>query len=282
MNAIEVQNVCKEYKGFRLDNVSLTLPAGCIMGLIGENGAGKSTLIKAIMGAVSADSGQIKVLGQENTKNFSRLKEEIGIVLSEPAFPEELSARQIQKAMRHTYRNWDDDAFEQYREQLRLPKDKIFKTYSRGMKMKLAIAVALSHRSRLLIIDEGTAGLDPIVRDEILDIFFDFTRQADHSILISSHIVSDLEKLCDYICLIHRGQVLFSMEKELLKERYGIFHGTDEELAAMDQPAVKAARRNKYGVEALVDKSKVPEGTRLEVPTLEDVIVYAVKGGVTL
>jgi len=153
MNAIEVQNVCKEYKGFRLDNVSLTLPSGCIMGLIGENGAGKSTLIKAIMGAVSADSGQIKVLGQENTKNFSRLKEEIGIVLSEPGFPEELSARQIQKVMRHTYRNWDDDAFEQYREQLRLPKDKIFKTYSRGMKMKLAIAVALSHRSRLLIID---------------------------------------------------------------------------------------------------------------------------------
>lgn len=153
MNAIEVQNLCKEYKGFRLDNVNLTLSSGCIMGLIGENGAGKSTLIKLIMGASCRDSGQIRVLGQDNRKGFSRVKEDIGIVLSEPAFPEELSAKQIQKVLRHAYRNWDDEAFETYMKKLRLPKDKAFKAYSRGMKMKLAIAAALSHRAKLLVLD---------------------------------------------------------------------------------------------------------------------------------
>lgn len=282
MNAIEVQNLCKEYKGFRLDSVNLTLPSGCIMGLIGENGAGKSTLIKLIMGASCRDSGQIRVLGQDNRKDFSRVKEDIGIVLSEPAFPEELSAKQMQKVLRHAYKNWDDEAFEAYMEKLHLPKDKAFKSYSRGMKMKLAIAAALSHRAKLLILDEATAGLDPIVRDEILDIFFEFTRQADHSILISSHIVSDLEKLCDYICFIHQGKVLFTEEKDLLKEKYGVLHCTQEQFEAIDSAAVKGVRHGKYGLEVLVERGLMPADAVLQQPSIEEIIVYVARGGVVL
>lgn len=282
MNAIEVQNLCKEYKGFRLDSVNLTLPSGCIMGLIGENGAGKSTLIKLIMGASCRDSGEIKVLGQDNRKDFDQIKEDIGVVLSEPAFPEELSARQIQKIMRKTYRNWEDETFETYLEKLRLPQRKVFKTYSRGMKMKLAIAVALSHKAKLLILDEATAGLDPIVRDEILDIFFEFTRQEDHSILISSHIVSDLEKLCDYICFIHKGKILFTEEKDLLKEKYGVFQCTQKQLDELNPLAVKGVRRGEYGVEVLVERSLMPAETVLLQPSIEEIMVYAAKGGIVL
>lgn len=280
MNAIEVQNLCKNYQEFRLDGVNLTLPSGCIMGLIGENGAGKTTLIKLIMGAISRDSGEIRVLGQDNRKEFRKVKENIGIVLSEPAFPEELKASEIQTVLRHSYQNWDDAAFERYVKGFQLPMNKRFKQYSRGMKMKLAIAAALSHRAKLLILDEATSGLDPIVRDEILDVFFDFTREEDHSILISSHIVSDLEKLCDYVCFMHQGRVLFCEEKDALLDRYGLYRCTEEQLAELDSAAIVQTRRSSgYGVEALVERAKVSEGLELSRPNMEDVILFMAKGG---
>ena len=197
MNALEIRNLTKKYNDFTLDNISFTLPSGCIMGLIGENGAGKSTTINLIMNAITRDEGEIIVLGKNNKDNFNLTKEEIGIVLDETGFPENLSAKQLNNIMKNTYRNWDEEIYSNYIKDFGLPDKKPFKDYSRGMKMKLAIAVALSHHAKLLILDEATSGLDPIVRDEILDIFLDFTRHENHSILISSHIVSDLEKLCE-------------------------------------------------------------------------------------
>ena len=278
MNAIELRDVSKKFKGFTLDHINLILPSGCIMGLVGENGAGKSTLIKLIMGALHCDSGEINVLGQKNDKKFKTVKEDVGIVLSEPNFPEEMTAAQIQKMMGQIYRNWDHAAFEQYLERFRLPRDKKFKSFSRGMKMKLSIAAALSHQARLLILDEATAGLDPVARDEILDLFFEFTREENHSILVSSHIVSDLEKLCDYISLIDNGKLLFCEEKDRMLEQYAVYRCTHEQLEQLDAAAVKGVRRSQYSIEALVDRRLVPGELALSAADMEEIIVMMTRG----
>ena len=209
MNAIEIKGLEKRYDGFQLGSFDLTLPSGCIMGLVGENGAGKSTTIKLIMNAIGRDAGEISVLGVDNrSAGFRDVKEDIGVVLDEAYFPEVISARNVGKVMALTYKNWDAAAFEGYLKKFSLAPDKIFKDYSRGMRMKLAIAAALSHGAKLLILDEATSGLDPMARDELLDIFNDFTRDENCSILLSSHIVSDLEKICDYIAFLHRGRLV--------------------------------------------------------------------------
>ena len=206
-NAIELHGLTKEYPGFRLGSLDLTLPSGSIMGLVGENGAGKSTTIKLIMNAVHRDSGVVSVLGVDNqSAAFHAIKEDIGIVLDEAYFSEVLNANDVGRIMANTYRQWEQETYEGYLQRFGLPRSKAFKDFSRGMKMKLAIAVALSHQAKLLILDEATSGLDPMVRDEILDIFNEYTRQEDRSILLSSHIVSDLEKICDYIAFLHKGE----------------------------------------------------------------------------
>lgn len=195
MNAIEIRNLCKEYKDFKIDNLCLTLPEGCIMGLVGENGAGKSTTMKLILNTIRKDGGEITVLDKNNTeKEFNSIKDLIGVVPDEASFPEVLNAKQVSKVMKYTYKYWDETAYFGYLNRFGLPQTKAFKDYSRGMKMKLSIAVALSHNARLLILDEPTSGLDPVVRDEILDILNDYTRDEKKSILISSHITGDLEK----------------------------------------------------------------------------------------
>ena len=219
LNAIEIKGLVKEYPGFRLGGLDLTLPSGSIMGLVGENGAGKSTTIKLIMNAVRKDSGAVSVLGTDNqSAAFNDVKESIGVVLDEAYFPEMLNANDVGRIMANTYRNWEPDTYESYVQRFSLPQDKAFRDYSRGMRMKLAIAVALSHQAKLLILDEATSGLDPMVRDEILDIFNEYTRQEDRSILLSSHIVSDLEKICDYIAFLHKGQLVLCEEKDRLLE----------------------------------------------------------------
>ncbi|MCM1149785.1 MAG: ABC transporter ATP-binding protein, partial [Butyricicoccus sp.] len=203
MNAIEIKNLSKSYEGFTLGGISLTLPEGAIMGLVGENGAGKSTTLRLIMNAITRDGGSVSVLGVDNrSPEFGAAKQEIGVVLDEAYFPEVLTARDVGRVMAGTYKNWDAARYGECLSRFALPEKKPFKEFSRGMKMKLAIAVALSHAPRLLILDEATSGLDPMMRDEILDIFNDFTRDETHSILMSSHIVSDLEKICDYIAFI--------------------------------------------------------------------------------
>ena len=215
MNALNINNLTKEYNGFTLDNITFSLPQGCILGLIGENGAGKSTTIRSILGSIKYD-GSIEVLGQPIS---AELKNRIGVVLDEVGFPDKLNANDINKIMKNMFSSWDEKAYQEYIRKFSLPDNKAFSEFSKGMKMKLGIAVALSHHAELLILDEPTSGLDPLVRDEIIDILNDFTREENHSILISSHIVSDLEKLCDYIAFMHKGRLMLCEEKDKLLEQ---------------------------------------------------------------
>ena len=280
MNAIEMKNVNKALGDFAIQNLDFVLPEGCICGLVGENGAGKSTTIRLIMGALKADSGEISVLGTDvNSSEFIGTKQDIGVVLDDAFFPEVLNASQIRRIMRNTYVNWNDALFDSYIRDFSLPVTKPIKDYSRGMRMKLAIASALCHDAKLLVLDEATAGLDPIVRDEVLDMLNEFTRQEDHSILISSHIISDLEKLCDYIAFIHEGRLKFCEEKDALIEKYGIFAGTNAEFSTVDSSAVIYGESNGLGgVRAMVLREKISEGIQLEKCSVEDVILNTVKG----
>ena len=280
MNAIELSHINKSFGDFAIRDLNLTVPSGTICGLVGENGAGKSTTIRLLMGALRPDSGTASVLGVDVTSpEFREVKENVGVVLDEAYFPESLNAAQVGKIMAATYRQWDQKLYDGYLKRFDLPEKKQFKDFSRGMRMKLAIAVALSHQPKLLVLDEATAGLDPIVRDEVLDIFNEFTREEDHSILISSHILSDLEKLCDYIAFIHKGDLLFCEEKDQLLEQYGIFEDSRENLDCLQPEAIVAREESRYGgVRALVKRDLAPTGFRLEKPTVEDVVLFLVKG----
>ena len=280
MNAIELTHINKSFGDFAIRDLNLTVPSGTICGLVGENGAGKSTTIRLLMGALRPDSGTASVLGVDVTSpEFREVKENVGVVLDEAYFPESLNAAQVGKIMAATYRQWDQKLYDGYLKRFDLPEKKQFKDFSRGMRMKLAIAVALSHQPKLLVLDEATAGLDPIVRDEVLDIFNEFTREEDHSILISSHILSDLEKLCDYIAFIHKGDLLFCQEKDRLLEEYGIFEDSRENLDCLQPEAIVAREESRYGgVRALIKRDLAPAGFRLEKPTVEDVVLFLVKG----
>lgn len=277
-NAIELQHVTKNYSTFTLKDISLSLPSGCIMGLIGENGAGKSTTIQLIMNTLKREAGDIFVLGKNNqSKEFRQVKEDIGIVLDEANFPEVLNLKNVNHMMKHTYKNWQEDLFFQYARQFELEEKKLFKEYSRGMKMKLAIATALSHQPKLLILDEATSGLDPIIRDEVLELFNDFTREEDHSVLISSHIISDLEKICDYIAFLHQGELLFCEEKDRLLEEYGILHTNDKSIADIPAEAVSGKREGKYSTELLVKRALISPAFDVEPASIEDIILFMVK-----
>ena len=280
MNAIELSHIQKSFGDFAIRDLSLAVPSGTICGLVGENGAGKSTTIRLLMGVLRPDSGTASVLGADvSSPEFRDVKEDVGVVLDEAYFPESLNAVQVGKIMAATYRRWDQGLYDGYLKRFDLPQNKQFKDYSRGMRMKLAIVVALSHQPKLLVLDEATAGLDPIVRDEVLDIFNEFTREEDHSILISSHILSDLEKLCDYIAFIHKGDLLFCEEKDQLLEQYGIFEDSRENLDCLQPEAIVAREESRYGgVRALVKRDLAPTGFRLEKPTVEDVVLFLVKG----
>ena len=280
MNAIELSHVCKHFPGFSIQDLTFAVPSGTICGLVGENGAGKSTTIRLLMGALRPDSGTCSALGVDTSSpEFRAIKEDVGVVLDEAYFPESLNALQVGGVMAKTYRRWDGKQYQNYLTRFGLPEKKPFKDFSRGMKMKLAIAVALSHSPRLLVLDEATAGLDPIVRDEVLEIFNEFTREEDHSILISSHILSDLEKLCDYIAFLHQGRLLFCDEKDRLLEEYGIFVGTADQVNSLQDGAVVARENSSFGgVRCLVKRALVPAGWALERPTVEDIVLFLVKG----
>ena len=280
MNAIQLSHINKSFGDFAIRDLCLEVPSGTICGLVGENGAGKSTTIRLLMGALRPDSGSARVLGSDvSSPEFRAVKEDIGVVLDEAYFPESLNAVQVGKIMAGTYRRWDQGLYDGYLKRFDLPLKKQFKDFSRGMRMKLAIAVALSHQPKLLVLDEATAGLDPIVRDEALDLFNEFTREEDHSILISSHILSDLEKLCDYIAFLHKGDLLFCEEKDRLLEEYGIFEDSRENLDCLMPEAVVAREETRYGgVRALVRRDLAPAGFRMEKPSVEDVVLFLVKG----
>ncbi len=277
MNALEIRNLTKSYPDFTLDNLNLTLPGGCILGLIGENGAGKSTTIKLILDMIRKDSGTITILGRDNAEYDKRIKEEVGVVLDEAGIPECLTVAQVGRVMKHTFRNWDEAEYSRLIRKLGLPDKKPFKDFSRGMKMKLAIAVAMSHHSRLLILDEATSGLDPVVRDEVVEMFSEFTRDENHSVLISSHIVSDLEKLCDYVAFLHKGKLMLCEEKDRLLDEYGLLHCTAEELKQLPAEAVRYIKENPYGAEAMVRRSAVPDGLHVSPISIEELFVFMVK-----
>lgn len=278
MNAIEIKNLCKAYKDFKIDNLSLTLPGGCILGLVGENGAGKSTTIKLILDIVKRDSGSISVLGKDNQNAFEITKDEIGVVLDEVGFNDLFTVKDIDKIMSYAYKNWSSADFKNLTERFSLPLNKKFKEFSKGMKMKLGIAVALSHKAKLLILDEATSGLDPVVRDEITDIFMEFTRDENHSILVSSHIVSDLEKMCDYIAFIHNGRLMLCEEKDRLKDEYAFVSCTKQQLDSIDKSAVIGVRETHYTTEAIVKRNAIPSGFNASPITIEELFVFMVKG----
>lgn len=278
-NAIEVRQLQKAYPGFELKNVSLELPQGCILGLVGENGAGKSTLINLLLNAVPRDSGSVHVLGCDPAQpEFVQTKQEIGVVLDEAYFPTAMNARQVGRMMQSCYQNWNESQYQDYLHRFQLPEQKPFKDYSRGMRMKLALAAALSHGARLLVLDEATSGLDPMAREEILDILNEFTRQEDHSILLSSHIVSDLEKICDSIALLHRGRLAFCEGKDDLMEKYALMRLTREQFEAVPPEAVVSARKGAYQVEALVERAQVSDALPAEHTTLEEILLYFARG----
>lgn len=280
MNAIEIKNISKSYKDFALQNISFNLPEGGILGFVGENGAGKSTTIKIIMNALDADSGSINVLGVENTsKDFTAVKENIGVVLDEAYFPEVISAKNVNAIMKNSYKNWEEEKYFSLIEKFGLPLDKQFKEFSRGMRMKLAIAAALSHKTKLLVLDEATSGLDPMVREEILDIFKDFASENGHSILISSHIVSDLEKICDSIAFIHSGKLLFCKEKADLLKEYGLLYLSGSEFDSLPKDAVIGQKMVDGKIEVLVKRELLGDSFSYSHLNLEDIILFLAKGG---
>lgn len=278
MNAIEIKNLCKSFPGFALDNLTLTLPSGCIMGLVGENGAGKSTTIRLILDMLHKDSGSITILGKSQEDHIEVTKQDIGVVLDEVGIPDCLTARQVGRIMRYTFCNWEADTYAALLERLTLPDNKPFKEFSRGMKMKLGLAVALSHQPKLLILDEATSGLDPVVRDEMVSMLNDFTRDEGHSVLISSHIVSDLEKLCDYIAFLHKGRLMLCEEKDQLLAAYGLVQCTKEQLETLDAAAVLFHKESPYGIKALVLRDRIPGHMAVSPVSIEDLFVFMAKG----
>ena len=280
MNAIELKRVKKRYGDFALNDVNICLPQGCVLGLIGENGAGKSTLIRMMCGMCKPDGGEVVVLGERAGRSaaFTRVKQDIGVVLDEACLPDELTAPQIAQCMRGIYTHWDDEVFGGFMRRFALPEDKAVRHYSRGMKMKLAIAAAMSHHAKLLLLDEATSGLDPVVRDDILDVFNEFTRQENHSVLISSHIVSDLEKICDYVVFIHKGNVILSEEKDRLLEKYALLAMERAQYDAMPKEGVRRMLDAHGTVRVLMEREYVPHGMPLERLGLEDMMLMIEKG----
>ena len=280
--ALQINGLTKEYPGFKLDHVSFTLPCGTIMGLIGENGAGKSTTINAVLDLIRKDDGNILFWGKELSHNPRQLKEDIGVVFDGINFYETLTPVKVGKISATAYRQWDPAAYKGFLDQFQLPADKEIKTFSKGMKMKLSIAAALSHHPKLLILDEATSGLDPVMRDDILDVFLDFIQDETHSILMSSHITTDLEKVADCITFIHQGKIVFSKPKDELIYNYGILRCGAEDFHRLDPADILAWRKNDYQWDVLVeDKNKAMSRYRsivIDNPSIDDILLLYVKG----
>ncbi len=279
-NALKISGLTKTYKDFMLDHVSFAVPCGSIVGLIGENGAGKSTTINAALGLIQKESGVVSILEHESLDQD--IKEQIGVVFDGSNYPEILSPRKLNRVMKNIYQSWDEQTYISLLQQFSLPPDKRIKQFSKGMKMKLAISAALSHHSKLLILDEATSGLDPVVRDDILDMLLDFVQDEEHSILVSSHITSDLEKIADYIVFIHAGKVIFSRPKDELIEQYGILKCGAAQFDALDRSDIIAYRKLDYEWQVLIsDREKLQRKypKALIVPaTIDEIMLLYVKG----
>ena len=281
-NNIELQKVTKKYKGFELKDISFNVPKGCVIGLIGENGAGKTTTIKSILNITKSD-GTIKIFGKNNKENEKKIKEEIGVVLDDSFLSQYLTAKQINSIMKDVYKTWDEDKYINLLKQFDLPIYKLIKDFSSGMKMKLKIATAISHNPKLLILDEPTSGLDPVVRNEILDIFRKYIEEDEtRSILLSTHITTDLEHISDYIVFIEKGKIVFNLQTDELLENYGIIKCSKEDFLRLDEKDYIAYKKGKYQYEVLTnDKSAIRNKyniTTIDKPSIEDIMLFYIKG----
>ena len=281
-NILEIKNLSKKYDDFELKNVNIELPKGMIMGFIGENGAGKTTTIKAILNIINRDSGEIKIFGSDNKENERKIKEDIGVVLDDSFLSEYLNPSDINKIMKNIYKNWDEKLYFKYIADFKLPKEKISKEYSSGMKMKLKIAVALAHHPKLLILDEPTSGLDPVARNEILDIFQEFIQDENKGIFVSTHITSDLEHIADYITFINNGEIIFTKTRDELLENYGIVKCSEEQFKKIDKKDYIKYKKNRYEYDVLIEnKYEFKNNYDISVidkPSLEDIMLIYIKG----
>ncbi len=276
-NSIEIKGLCRKYPQFQLKDISFNVPSGTVMGFIGENGAGKSTTIKAILGLLNKGEGSIKVLGEDAADLSPAVKEKIGIVFDGLSFPETLNAVQLDKVMAGLYKTWNSDVFFGYLKRFDLPLKKKFKGFSRGMQMRLSIAAALSHDPQLLVLDEPTSGLDPVMRSEILDIFLEFMQDETHSILLSTHITSDLEHIADYITFIHKGELIFTQERNEMRDKYRILKCTPEDVERIDKADIIGMKKTRFTVEVLTNAADKYPDIVADIPSIEDIMVYYVK-----
>ena len=281
-NNIELQNVSIKYTGFELKDINFTVPAGCIVGLIGENGAGKTTTIKSILNITNA-TGTIKIFGKDSKENEKQIKEEIGVVLDDSFLSEYLTAKQINSIMKDFYKNWEENKYIDLLKQFNLPENKLIKDFSSGMKMKLKIATAISHNPKLLILDEPTSGLDPVVRNEILDIFRKYIEEDEtRSILLSTHITTDLEHISDYIVFIEKGKMVFNLPTNELLENYGIAKCSKEDFSRLDGKDYIRYKKEKYQYEVLISNRdnirKKYNITTIDKPSIEDIMLFYIKG----
>ena len=285
-NILEIHNLSKDYGDFVLDRVSFSLPRGVIMGLIGENGAGKSTTINCILNEIQKSSGEVLIFGKDHISDEMEIKSKLGVVFDENYFPDIFTPTEIGKYMSGIYSDWEWVTYRQFLEKFELPKDKKIKDFSKGMKVKLAFAVALSHKAELLILDEATSGLDPIIRDDVLDMLIDFVQDENHSVLVSSHITSDLEKVADYITFLHKGKVIFSHEKDDLVDNYGIVNCGAAIFDTLDKTEIIAYRKEDYQYKVLVknrDKAAKNYPKAIVSPaTIEEIMLFYVKGEMQL
>lgn len=279
---MEVKDLSKDYGDFTLDKLSFSLPRGVIMGLIGENGAGKSTAINCILNETRKSGGEVRIFGKDHLSDEAEVKAKLGVVFDECHLPDIFTPMEVGACMAGIYPEWDWPVYRGYLEEFELPKDKEIRDYSKGMKVKLSFAVALSHNAELLILDEATSGLDPVIRDDVLDMLIDFVQDENHSVLVSSHITSDLEKVADYITFIHKGKLVFSQDKNDLIDRYGVVSCGAALLDELDESEVIAFRKEDYQCKVLVrDRAKVakdhPEAL-VDPATIEEIMLFYVKG----
>lgn len=283
-NILELQQICKSFpkSNFILDKLSFSLPYGAILGFVGENGAGKTTTIGCILNTVRKDSGMVKLFGKEMRDIDTDIREKIGVVYDGDNFPGFWTAKQLSQVMEGIYTQWDNALFQKYLEDFHLPVKQKIKNYSRGMTMKLAIAVALSHHPQLLILDEATSGLDPIMRDEMLDVFLEFVQEESHSILLSSHITSDLEKVADYITFIHNGKLIMTASKNDLVYNYAVMRCKESQFLALDPGDIIAYRKRDFQIDVLVNNGKEAQrkykGSVVDHVSVDEIMLLLVKG----
>lgn len=276
-NVLEISNVTKDYKKFKIDNISFNLPKGYIMGFIGANGAGKTTTIKLILNMIKRESGEIKVFGLDNIREEERIKEQIGVVFDECYYLEDWTINDVEKAVSMFYKNWNSSIYEKYLKEFNLARDKKVKDLSRGMRMKLMIAVAFSHEAKLLILDEPTSGLDPVARDEFLDILRDYIEDEEKSVIFSSHITSDIEKIADYITYINNGKIIFTGEKDEFLEKYCIIKGRKEDITESQKKEIIGLRIHSTGFEGLIELKKAvgfSSKVIIEKASLDEIMIY--------